>query len=84
MDSVFVYASFGAEPFELGGLLEFLDEALEAALLVEIAGNGFHGRSGVGFDGGGESAAEDARKRHRFGGLEEKRLCDREQRVSRL
>jgi hypothetical protein len=68
VDSVFVYPSFGAEPFELGELLELLDEAFEAVLLVEIAGNRFHVRPGVGFDGGGERAAEDARKRHRFGG----------------
>jgi hypothetical protein len=66
MDHVFVYVGFGAEQFDLGGLLELLDELFEAALLVEIAGNGFQGRCGVGFDGGGESAAEDARQRHRF------------------
>jgi hypothetical protein len=41
MDRVFVYVSFGAEQFDLGGLLELLDELFEAALLVEIAGNGF-------------------------------------------
>jgi hypothetical protein len=41
MDRVFVYVSFGAEQFDLGGLLELLDELFEAALLVEIAGNRF-------------------------------------------
>jgi hypothetical protein len=72
MDSYFVYPNFGAEAFVLGGLLEPLDELFEAALLVEIARNGSDGRFGVRFDGGGESAAEDARQRHRFEGLEEK------------
>ena len=67
MDCVFVYVSFGAEQFDLGGLLELLDELFEAALLVEIAGNRFQGRCEVGFDGGGESATEDARKRHCLG-----------------
>jgi hypothetical protein len=67
MDRVLVYADFGAEQFELGGLLEILDELLQAAVLVEMAGNGSHGRCRVGFDGGGEHSEEDARQRHRFG-----------------
>lgn len=55
---VFINASSSAEPFELGGLLELLDEAFEAAFFVEIFGNGFDvSCCGVWLERGGERAA---------------------------